>query len=224
MLLAIDTATHLTSIALFDGLNILAEDTWVTAGHHSTELAPAVQRLLTRSAVAVDKLTALAVCVGPGTYTGLRIGVSLAKGMAAARDLPLVGMTTMEILTIGQPQADASLMTVVGAGRGRIISQPHQWRHNRWTPRADAQVTDWETLVAGIDSPVTITGEVDANGKAVLDAAVERAVPVRLSPAALRVRRAGYMAAEAWDMLQADRSKYTTEKVVPVYVSPRDVS
>lgn len=224
MLLAIDTATQLTSIALFDGLNLLAEDTWVTAGHHSAELAPAVRQLLERGAVDVNRLTALAVCVGPGTYTGLRIGVSLAKGMAAARELPLVGLTTMEILTLGQPQSNGGLVTVVQAGRGRIITQPHQWRRNRWTARGDAQVMDWETLLASIDGPATITGEVDAGGKEALDAAIERGVPVTLAPASHRLRRAGYLAEEAWQLLQDDRAKFTPEKVVPVYVSPKDAS
>lgn len=224
MLLAIDTATQISSIALFDGLSLLAEDTWVTAGHHSAELAPAVQRLLARSGIDVGNLTALAVCVGPGTYTGLRIGVSLAKGMAAARDLPLVGLTTMEILALGQPQADAGLVTVVQAGRGRVISQLHQWQHNRWTARGDAVVTDWETLVSRIDSPVIVTGEVDAAGKTALEDAAARDVPVTLAAAALRLRRAGFLAGDAWVRLQAEPERFAPEKVVPVYVAPREAS
>jgi tRNA threonylcarbamoyladenosine biosynthesis protein TsaB len=222
MLLAIDTATQLTSIALFDGLNLLAEDTWVSAGNHSTELAPAVQQLLARSAMPVDKLTGLAVCIGPGTYTGLRIGVSLAKGMASARDLPLVGLTTMEILTLGQPQDSGGLVTVVQAGRGRIITLPHQWRGGRWTARGEAQVMDWDTLIGSIDGPARITGEIDATGHEALNAAKERGVPVTIVSAAYRLRRAGFLAVEAWDQLQADRARFRPERIAPVYVQPKE--
>ena len=224
MILAIDTATQLTSIALFDGLNVLAEDTWVTTGNHSAELAPAVQQLLARSAMPVDKLTALAVCIGPGTYTGLRIGVSLAKGMAAAHELPLVGLTTMEILTLSQPQDSGGLVTVVQAGRGRIITLPHQWRRGRWTARGDAQVMDWDTLIASIDGPASITGEIDAGGHEALNAAKERGVPVTIIPAPFRLRRAGFLAQEAWTQLQADRTKFRPELVAPVYAPARETT
>jgi len=222
MLLAIDTATQLTSLALFDGLNILVEETWVSTGNHSAELAPAVQQLLSRSATPVDTLTALAVCIGPGTYTGLRIGVSLAKGMAAAHELPLVGLTTMEILTLGQPQDSGGLVTVVQAGRGRIITLPHQWRRGRWVARGEAQVMDWETLIASIDGPASITGEIDAGGHEALAAAKERGVPVTVISAAFRLRRAGFLAQEAWTQLQEDRAKFRSELVAPVYVQPKE--
>jgi tRNA threonylcarbamoyladenosine biosynthesis protein TsaB len=224
MLLAIDTATQLTSLALFDGLNVLAEECWVTTGNHSMELAPAVQRLLARSATPVDKLTGLAVCVGPGTYTGLRIGVSLAKGMAAARELPLVGMTTMEILTLAQPQSNGGLVTVVQAGRGRIITQPHQWRRAHWAARGDAQVMDWDTLISSIDGPAAITGEIDAAGHEALAAAIEKGVPVTVIPAAQRLRRASFLAQEAWTQIQSDHTQYKPEAVMPVYVQPKEAS
>lgn len=218
MLLAIDTATHLSSIALFDGRNLLAEDTWMSTGSHSVELAPAVQRLLQRVSRPPEQLTGLAVCIGPGTYTGLRIGVALAKGIAGARSLPLAGLTTMQILAAGQPQLSGGLVTVVQAGRGRIITQPHQWRKGHWQARGEAQIMDWETLIGNIDGPAHITGEVDETGHQALAEAAARGVPVMLVPAAFRLRRAGFLAQEAWALLAADRDAYKAERVVPVYV------
>ncbi|MFO7322931.1 MAG: tRNA (adenosine(37)-N6)-threonylcarbamoyltransferase complex dimerization subunit type 1 TsaB [Chloroflexota bacterium] len=222
MLLAIDTATQLSSIALYDGRNLLAEDTWTGASNHSTELAPAVRRLLARADVPVERLTALAVCIGPGAYTGLRIGVALAKGIASARQLPLVGMTTMEILAAAQPQFNGGLVTVVQAGRGRIITQTHQWRTSRWSARGEAQIMDWETLVKSIDGPAWITGEVDEAGFEALIEAEHQGVPVTLAPAALRLRRAGFLAQEAWAKLQVSPGDFPADRVVPVYVQTKD--
>ena len=92
-LLAIDTATQFISLALHDGQQMLAEQTWFSENHHTVELAPAVRMLLESARLTAADLTALAVSIGPGSYTGLRIGVALAKGIAGARRLPLVGMS-----------------------------------------------------------------------------------------------------------------------------------
>jgi tRNA threonylcarbamoyladenosine biosynthesis protein TsaB len=114
ILLAIDTATQIMSLALHDGDSLRAEVTWHTANNHTAELAPAVRDLLARSDTSLDDLTALAVSIGPGSYTGLRIGVALAKGLAAARGLPLVGVSSLDTLAAAQPYVQGSGL-VVGA-------------------------------------------------------------------------------------------------------------
>src|SRR5690606_17578892 len=95
---------------------------------------PAIQRLLLRCEASVEDLSALAVSIGPGSYTGLRIGVALAKGLAAARNLPLVGITTLDTLAAGQPYLSSNhgLIVVVQAGRGRVIVKTYRWRKGRW--------------------------------------------------------------------------------------------
>ncbi|MEO8397708.1 MAG: tRNA (adenosine(37)-N6)-threonylcarbamoyltransferase complex dimerization subunit type 1 TsaB, partial [Chloroflexota bacterium] len=96
-LLAIDTATQFISIALHDGQQMLAEQTWISENHHTVELAPAVRALLINAHLSPAELSGLAVSIGPGSYTGLRIGVALAKGIATAQRIPLVGISTLDI-------------------------------------------------------------------------------------------------------------------------------
>ena len=79
MLLAIDTSTAQVGMALYDVTQVLGEMTWSTRQHHTTELAPALSGLLNRSAVSMDMLSALAVAIGPGSFTSLRVGLSLVK-------------------------------------------------------------------------------------------------------------------------------------------------
>ncbi len=222
MLLAIDTATQMMSLALHDEHNLLAEQTWPTHNQHSVELAPAVRALLNHSGVNVTDLTALAVCVGPGTYTGLRIGVALAKGMASARHLPLIGITTMDILAAAQPQATGGLVTVAQAGRGRIVAATYQWRKGRWAARGEPQLMDWPTLLASIDGPATLSGEIDADGHAALSQAKADGVPVTVASSAFRLRRAGFLAQEALLQLQAETTPHPADKVMPVYVQTKD--
>ena len=223
MLLAIDTATHHSSLALFDGRSLVIEETWQSANNHTVELAPAIVKLFERTNTPLDGLNALAVCTGPGTFTGLRIGVALAKGLAAARALPLVGMTTMDILALSQPPLQGGLVTVVQAGRGRIIAATHQWRKGRWSSRAEPQLMNWDTLVQSIDGPASITGEIDDEGHAALAAAQANGIPITIVPPAYRLRRAGFLAQEAWVRLHESGGEgYPAETVVPVYVKTKD--
>src|ERR1700730_15028046 len=124
MLLAIDTATRILSLALHDGEQVRAETTWATRNQHTTELMPAIRQLLDRSQVSVTVLTILAVSHGPGSFNGLRIGVRAAKGLAMALNLPLLAIPTLDVIAAAQPgpsaSADDSLIAVVQAGRGRV--------------------------------------------------------------------------------------------------------
>jgi tRNA threonylcarbamoyladenosine biosynthesis protein TsaB len=103
MLLAMDTSTQWMSLALFDGAQVIAEHTWRTSNHHSVELSPAIIELMKQAQVRMDALTGLAIALGPGSFTSLRIGLAVAKGMAFALRLPIAGIPTLEILASAIP-------------------------------------------------------------------------------------------------------------------------
>lgn len=226
MILAIDTATRLMSLALHDGSTLLAEQSWVAGNRHNTALAPAIDHMLAGQRVAPTDLTALAVSVGPGSYTGLRIGVALAKGMAAARRLPLVGVSTLDTLAAGQPyyQSGIALIAVVQAGRGRIIVNSYRWRRGRWFSHAEPRLLDWETLLESLDGPAHITGEIDAEAVELIDAAQAQDIRVTLAPPAQRMRRAGYLAEVALERLAEadDKSVFEASRVLPIYIKTTD--
>lgn len=226
MLLAIDTATRQISLALHNGKRLIAEQTWESDNNHTIQLSPAVKALLALHDLTINDLTELAVSIGPGSYTGLRIGVALAKGIAAARSLPLVGITTLETLAIGQPyyQSGAGLITVVQAGRGRAVVQTHKWRKGTWASRAEPQLMTWDEVIESMDGPAYITGEIDDKGFETLKAAQENNVPITIAPGAHRLRRAGFLAESAWEKLRSatDKSVFDPAKLVPVYVKTED--
>jgi tRNA threonylcarbamoyladenosine biosynthesis protein TsaB len=226
MLLAIDTATRIMSLALHDGHNLLAEQTWHTANNHTAELAPTIWALLERCQTAIDDLTALAVCCGPGSFTGLRIGVALAKGIAAVRGLPLVGVSTLDILAAAQPYYQGNgLVIVVEAGRGRIITATYRWRKGQWGHRGEPQLMTWDRLIESIDGPAYIAGDIDPDGQQAVEAAQAREVPVRVVPAAYRLRRAGFLAQQALDRLAENGPEsYEAARLVPLYVQTQDHS
>ncbi|MFN8378898.1 MAG: tRNA (adenosine(37)-N6)-threonylcarbamoyltransferase complex dimerization subunit type 1 TsaB [Anaerolineae bacterium] len=225
MLLAIDTATQMLSIALHDGAEVHYEQIWRTANNHTTELAPAVEAAISRSPV---PLTALAVAIGPGTYSGLRVGVSFAKGLALTLGVPLIGVTTLDILAAGQPSATGTLIAVAAAGRSRIIAGAYQQKAKRWKPRHAAETTTWAALLASLEGTSLITGEVDPDGRARIEEARVAGAPVTLAPAPQRPRRASWLAEEAWSRMREDTERligevYDPVSVAPVYARTRDL-
>ncbi len=211
MLLALDTATRSISLALHDGQSVLAEHTWRTADHHTVELAPTAALLLRRAGVEPRQLSGLAVALGPGSYTGLRIGLGFAKGLALAHNTPLVGVPTFEILLRAiEPRAE-DVLAVLPAGRGRVSAAQYRWQ-NEWVARGPIRLVDWDTLAADITEPTFVCGEVDEAGRAALR---EHKALVTLASPAQSLRRAGYLAEIGWERLR--HSTIAASALAPIY-------
>ncbi|QNN51456.1 tRNA (adenosine(37)-N6)-threonylcarbamoyltransferase complex dimerization subunit type 1 TsaB [Nocardioides mesophilus] len=98
MLLAFDTATEAVTVALHDGERVVAASTTVDARRHGELLAPAIAAVLDRAGIVRQDLTALAVGVGPGPFTGLRVGLVTARTLALVLDVPVYGVCTLDVL------------------------------------------------------------------------------------------------------------------------------
>ena len=122
--LGFDTATHATAVALWspDGLALQARDDPPPGERprHTTRLMPLIVELLDRAGLGWDDLDRVAVGVGPGTFTGLRIGIATARGLAVARRLPLVGISTLESLALGG--IDAVTQGAIGTGIDAVVA------------------------------------------------------------------------------------------------------
>ena len=221
MLLAIDSATQRISLALHDGDEVLAEHSWRSVNRHSAELPPAVARMLAQQDGA---LSALAVACGPGSFSGLRIGVAFAKGLAAARALPLVGITTQDILAAAQPPCPGhALLILLAAGRSRIIATRYRWCAERWHAEDEAKLLTLDELVQSLLTPTVIAGELDAAGQATLLRAQKNGALLQLAPAARSLRRAGFLAQLALARLRSGETQdFSPGLVTAHYVATRD--
>jgi tRNA threonylcarbamoyladenosine biosynthesis protein TsaB len=227
MLLAIDTATQIMSLALHDGTSVVAEQTWFSGNNHTITLAPTIHQMLTANGLSVESLTGLAVSIGPGSYSGLRVGVALAKGLAAARRLPLVGISSLDTLAAGTPYLNGGLVAVLPAGRGRLIVKTYRWRKGRWgSHKSEApQLMDWQALMEKIDGTAFLTGEINDEGFAAINAAQANNLPLTVVPGAFRLRRAGFLAEEALLRLSenSDPKAFDPARVVPFYIKTKDI-
>jgi len=96
LLLALDTATPAVTVALHDGTSVIASSSQVDARRHGELLLPAVDRVLAEAGLRLDAVTGIVVGVGPGPYTGLRVGLMTADTFALALDVPVHGLCTLD--------------------------------------------------------------------------------------------------------------------------------
>lgn len=127
MLLAIDTSTDWSGLALYQEQTVLGETTWRSARQHTEQLTEQLDLLCKHTGVTPAELSAVAVATGPGSWAGLRVGMSLAKGIAVAHGLPIVGVPTTDVLAWPHRDTDDTLVAVVRLGRGRYAAAvfPH---------------------------------------------------------------------------------------------------
>lgn len=199
LLLAVDTSTQMASVALYDGISVQAEVTWKSPRRHTMELAPQVLATLEQLQQEASALTGLAVALGPGSFTGLRIGLAFVKGLSIARAIPLVGIPTLDVTAYPVRYLRGTLYATLQAGRGRICVAPYRWRRGRWRRAGNVSITTWEELATEAEDGAAFCGEIDAQGVAALKA---RAAKTALVPASQRVRRAGYLAELGWERLK----------------------
>jgi tRNA threonylcarbamoyladenosine biosynthesis protein TsaB len=201
MLLALDTATRKIGIALYDGVEILHEAVWQSPFHHTVELSPAIKESLARARIKIEDVGALGLTLGPGSYTGLRIGAAAAKGIAYARKLPLVAVSTFEVIAAGQPlEPDVQLAAVIEAGRSRLGVGWFQAGESNWEVSKEAELLTAEELSKKIRSRTVICGELDGELRKLLGRKRKNAI---LASPASSLRRPAYLAELAWERWQA---------------------
>jgi tRNA threonylcarbamoyladenosine biosynthesis protein TsaB len=122
MLLAIDTSTRYAGVALADEARVLSCRCWHSTSSHTTELMPAVSSLLKEHQLAPRGLSGIAVALGPGGFSALRVGMSVAKGLAMAAKTPLAGVGTLDLEAFPYLGSGLSVCAMLDAGRQEVAS------------------------------------------------------------------------------------------------------
>lgn len=124
-LLGFDTATRACAAALWAGGGIAAHRRIEAAERHAEALVPLLREVAAEGGAALDAVDAFAVTVGPGSFTGIRIGLATARGLALAAGRPLIGLTTLEVLAAGVPERmrEGPILAALDARRSRLYAQ-----------------------------------------------------------------------------------------------------
>ena len=216
MELVIDTATKYASVAVSREGAIMAELSWRSERNHSVELVPALRRVAEQASVTLDDAEAVFVVQGPGGFSALRVGISMAKAFAMARRIPLVGVNTLD--AEAQPYLGLGLpvCAVVGAGKTRVYSALYAEGAS-----SGYRVQSHEELVANIAEKTLLCGEGLADvGALVEDRAGDLAILARTPPP---TRRPAVLAQLGYKLLQGGGAQ-SPESLEPIYMRAAQIA
>ncbi|OEG00257.1 tRNA (adenosine(37)-N6)-threonylcarbamoyltransferase complex dimerization subunit type 1 TsaB [Vulcanibacillus modesticaldus] len=161
-ILAIDTSTDVMGVSLLDENRVLAEVTTNLKKNHSIRLMPTIEQLFEEVKWEPKAIDLIAVAKGPGSYTGVRIGITTAKTMAWALKIPLIGVSTLEAMAYPHQNFTGLISPIIDARRGRVYTGLYKKVENKWTNVESDQITPlskWLNLLQQTQEAVLFVGD-----------------------------------------------------------------
>lgn len=193
MQIAIDTSTDTASIALVRDGEYISELTWRSRQNHTVELLPNLTFLLNQAKVNITAVSGIIVAIGPGSYNGLRVGVSTAKALAFSLGIPVVGISTLEAEACPYAETGLPICPIHNAGKGEIVAALYRKQRGKWHQLLAEHITTVGALCSRIKTKTLFCGEFAASVAEPIRNALGQKALIVSSPAA-SLRRAGFLA------------------------------
>lgn len=158
-ILAIDTSSKFLSIALGEKDTILVEETHLLERRHSSLLVVKIRELLEKSGVSIDDVSIFAAGLGPGSFTGLRIGVSAVKGFSIATGKTSLGAPSIDALALNANEEERLIVPIIDAKRQQLYSAVYQKKKNRLIRKTKYLLLKPEDLLKKINEPAVFLGD-----------------------------------------------------------------
>ena len=185
MYLVIDTATKDLGVALMDETEVVGQFHWRTKQNHSAELVPAILHLLGKADMGLHDLKGFVVSLGPGGFSGLRVGMTTAKGFAVSTGSPLVAVDTLDASAFPFVGLGAPVCSLLPVGRGEVAAASYRMYESEMEKTTEDRVTTLEALAELVSDTTifcgAITQEMETElrdrlgGRALIPQAVARA-------------------------------------------------
>lgn len=206
-ILAVDSSAAVASVAILSDNTVLGEYFLDNGNTHSETILPMTESLLSRLSMTLDEIDLFAVSIGPGSFTGLRIGVATVKGLAFGRNKPCAGISTLEALAYNLDGVSGILCPVMDARRNQVFTalfKSDGKQIERLTPDGAMDLSELDSLLANYKEPIYLCGDGYALAKEALTTKTmdtpERLIPQSAIPVArlaLREQKAGRTVDEA---------------------------
>ena len=165
MYLVIDTATRDLGVALMDEAEVAGQFHWRTRQNHTKELVPAIRHLLDKAELGLNHLKGIVVSLGPGGFSGLRVGMTTAKGLAVGIDAPIVAVNTLDAAAHPFAGLERQVCAVMSVGRGEVAAAMYRTDGAEMEKTVAEHLTTIERLAESIGEPTIfcgpITGEME---------------------------------------------------------------
>ena len=214
-ILAVESSAKAASCAVLADGELLAS-AWQAAGlTHSRTLLPMVEGMLKNSELTMEAMDAVAVAAGPGSFTGLRIGIAAVKGLAWAAEKPCIPVSTLEAMACPLAHLEGSIVCAMDARRQQIYNAAFladsgalkRLREDRALSLEEAAAD-----LAGLDGPMTIVGD---GAQMCFEFFTARGIDCRLAPVHLRLQSAAGVALAAW---RRRTETVSAQELTPVYL------
>ncbi|MEW5768370.1 MAG: tRNA (adenosine(37)-N6)-threonylcarbamoyltransferase complex dimerization subunit type 1 TsaB [bacterium] len=159
IILAVETATLTGSVALLGSEDIVIEHTSGSPGTHSVWLMPAIERIFKQAGFSLSDLEAIAVSLGPGSFTGLRVGISTVRGLAQTLRLPVVGIPTLDGLASHSIDTSYRICPILDARKKQVYAAFYRSQKGEIVRISDYLAIEPSHLVDMIQEPVFFLGE-----------------------------------------------------------------
>ena len=224
LLLALDTSTSQAGIALYDGA-VQAELVWTAGRNHARQLMPAVRQLLEQLGIGPGDLAAVGAARGPGSFTGLRVGLAVGRGLAFALGLPLYGVGSLQVQAAGLAASPGPVRAVLDAGRGRFATALFRRAGEEWARDGEVVGVDLDGLLRLVEAHglalerCAVTGDLTDEARRRLGELGDRAW---VAPPSISVRRPAVLAELTWRAWQRGEPP-GREDGEPIYLTRTDV-
>ena len=218
-ILALETSAKAVSAAVTEDGKVLASGYQDTGLTHSRTLMPIVEHILKNTDLTVQDCDVIAVAAGPGSFTGIRIGVSAAKGLAFAAEKPAAGVSTLAAMARNVAWLDGLVICAMDARRQQVYNALFQAENGtltRLTPDRAISLEDLAAEVKGDQRPKIIVGD---GARLCYNALSEQGISCRMAPPHLVMQSAVSVALEA-EALAKDGHLATAQDLQPVYLRP----
>lgn len=215
-ILALESSAVAASVALCEDETLLAQSFQNSGLTHSQTLLPLAQTLLASYGCTVGELDLIAVAAGPGSFTGLRIGVSAAKGLAWAAELPCAGCSTLESMAWNLAGFDGEICAAMDARRGQIYNarfRAQAQKLERLTPDRAIGLSELVRELSETQTPQMVVGD---GAQLCWQALREAGIPAVLAPPNLRLQSAWGVARAALELARTGQT-VPAAALVPVY-------
>ena len=168
MLLAIDTSTRFAGVALFQEGTVTAALSWHSWQNHTAEVAPAIQRVMEQRGSQLSDVKSIAIALGPGGFSALKVGMSMAKGMALGLNIPLVGVNTLEMEAYSHRDMGLPVCPLLSMGRGEYAWTLYQEIEGQWKQKREPGLAKPESMGESLTQRTLFCGEAAQELQAVL--------------------------------------------------------
>ena len=216
-ILALETSAKSVSAAVVENGAVLASSYQNTGLTHSRTLMPLVDGMLKAAELSLDAMGLVAVAQGPGSFTGLRIGVSAAKGLAWAKELPCCGVSTLLAMAQNLRHMDGTIVCAMDARRNQVYNAVFRAENDQLTRLTEDRAISLDELAEELKNTEGAKFVVGDGAKLCYTYLTQQGIPCRMAPAALVMQNAVGVGLAA-EELAAEGKTVSAQELVPVYL------